>query len=145
MATRSKVWSRLTSHARMRLAQRSRRLSETALLRLLDADQAATVGYGKGHMHWHRLVYAGDLEWLVAVQDIRDGYVITILNENEGRFQTIPTERKLTARLIQDPKPFSDVAPDIEWPEDLFDAGLDSLLRGLGLAAAEAVEVGANA
>ncbi len=30
--------------------------------------------------------------------------------------------------------------PDIEWPEDLFDAGLDSLLRGLGMAASEAVE-----
>lgn len=102
VVVRSKEWSRLTSHARMRLAQRSRRLSEAALLWLLDADRAATVGYGKGHMHWHRLVYAGDLEWLVAVQDVRDGYVITILNENEGRFQTIPPERKRTARLRAD-------------------------------------------
>ena len=44
-------------------------------------------------------------------------------------FEGNTPERKLTARLIQDPKTLTDVAPDIEWPGELQDAFDRALVR----------------
>lgn len=44
-------------------------------------------------------------------------------------FEGNTPERKLTARLIQDPKTLADVAPDIEWPAELQEAFDRALVR----------------
>ncbi|MEQ1691628.1 MAG: protein kinase [Gemmatimonas sp.] len=49
-------------------------------------------------------------------------------------------ERKLTARLIQDPRPLSEVAPDVDWPPALQAAFDHALLREPDARTATAVE-----
>lgn len=44
-------------------------------------------------------------------------------------FEGNTPERKLTARLIQDPKTLAEVAPDVDWPEDLQEAFNNALVR----------------
>ena len=44
-------------------------------------------------------------------------------------FEGATPERKLTARLIQDPRPLSDVAPEVEWPAALQAAFDHALVR----------------
>lgn len=44
-------------------------------------------------------------------------------------FEGNTPERKLTARLIQDPRPLSEVAPDVDWPESLQAAFDHALVR----------------
>ena len=69
----------LSIHARMRLTERTR-LSEAELVQLLDEGRSASVAYRRGITHWHRIVYSfHDENYFVAISDVRNGEVITVI------------------------------------------------------------------
>jgi serine/threonine-protein kinase len=64
------------------------------------------------------------------------------LFSGEVAFDGATPERKLTARLIQDPRPLADVVPDIEWPSALQAAFDHALVREPEGRTASALEFG---
>jgi len=69
----------LTKHARERLALRTR-LTPEDFGNLLDGYRTISVGYEPDTYRWHRLFFsAPDMRHYVAIQDISNGVVITIL------------------------------------------------------------------
>ncbi len=74
-----KLSTQLTDHAKMRLKERTS-LDESAFVAQLANYQTVSVGYRRGVNHWHRLFFsAADRCHFVAIQDISNGDIITIL------------------------------------------------------------------
>jgi len=74
-----KLPNRLTWHAQFRLRTRTS-LQDADVLALLENQQTVSVGYWWTLSLWHRLFYsAPDRAHFVAIQDLREGYILTIL------------------------------------------------------------------
>jgi hypothetical protein len=71
--------SRLSGHACQRLSERFK-IEATELLRLLNAGLGKAIGYSEQTHLVHRLVWSHlDNQFLVAIQDVTDGTVLTVL------------------------------------------------------------------
>jgi len=69
----------LTKHAKLRLQERTV-LSEQDFVNIMDTYRSVSAGYEPQTFRWHRLFYSrADDTHYVAVQDISNGEVITIL------------------------------------------------------------------
>jgi hypothetical protein len=69
----------MTAHANVRLQERTT-LSEQDFLSILDTYRTTSAGYEPQTCRWHRLFYSRpDDKHFVAIQDISNGEVITIL------------------------------------------------------------------
>jgi len=69
----------LTKHGRLRLNERTT-LTEQAFTTILDTYRTSSAGYEPKTFRWHRLFYSRpDDKHFVAIQDISNGEVITIL------------------------------------------------------------------
>lgn len=100
---RFKGWcSRLSVHAAQRLAERTH-IREPDLLGLLDGEKSVPVGIEERTNRLHRLVYSvNDEECFVAVQDMGNGEVITVLTleYHENLAWKISSESQNLARKL---------------------------------------------
>ena len=90
----------LTLHARQRLCERTS-LTEEEFVRILDLYLTVSVGYETEAKRWHRLFYsAKDDVHLVAIQDLANGEVITILPLDYHENLAWKISRKALAKAV---------------------------------------------
>ena len=78
--------SKISSHASQRIFERSL-LSEEQIREIIDSDRAILVAQEDHGRKIHKLFWSTiDLSWYVAVQDVNNGGVITLLPPNASYF-----------------------------------------------------------
>jgi len=108
-----KLLTLLTNHAKERLAERTK-LSVEMFAQQFDNFETVSVGYRRAAGHWHRLFYSlPDEKYFVAIQDMRNGDVITVLPLEYHETLAWPISDKSKRRALLKVKPeLIEVLPD---------------------------------